>query len=76
MLKVVHETEGSNENAAGGSLLDEIVRDGARAMLATALQAEVTAYVEAHAGEVDQAARHDPRSPRAMIGTCGWPSAG
>src|SRR6266540_42700 len=34
MLKVVHHTSVSNENAAGGSLLDEIVRDGARAMLA------------------------------------------
>jgi transposase-like protein len=38
---------------AGGSLLDEIVRDGARQMLAAALQAEVAAYVEAHAGELD-----------------------
>ena len=40
--------------AAGGSLLDEIVRDGARAMLAAALQAEVAAYIDAHAGEVDE----------------------
>lgn len=31
--------------AAGGSLLDEIVRDGARQMVAAALQAEVAAYV-------------------------------
>ena len=29
------------------SLLDEIVRDGARQMLAAALQAEVAAYVDA-----------------------------
>jgi hypothetical protein len=28
------------------SLLDEVVRDGARQMLAAALQAEVAAYVE------------------------------
>lgn len=34
MLKVVHGAEASNENAEGASLLDEIVRDGARAMLA------------------------------------------
>ena len=34
----------------GGSLLDELVRDGARQMLAAALQAEVAAYVEAFAG--------------------------
>ncbi|WP_237073035.1 IS256-like element IS666 family transposase, partial [Mycobacterium avium] len=36
------------------SLLDEIVRDGARQMLAAALAAEVAAYIDAHAGEVDE----------------------
>src|SRR4051794_2403466 len=51
MLKVVQEA--SEPNAAGGSLLDEIVRDGARQMLAAALRAEVAAYVDAHAYEVD-----------------------
>jgi transposase-like protein len=40
-------------SAAGGSLIDEIVRDGARRMLAAALEAEVAAYIAAHAGEVD-----------------------
>ena len=36
MLPVVHDTEASAEDdAAGGSLLDRIVRDGARQMLAT-----------------------------------------
>ncbi len=55
MLKVVHDADASNENGmAGGSLLDDIVRDGARAMLAAALRAEVAAYIDAHAGEVDQ----------------------
>src|SRR3954469_14737414 len=39
---------------AGGSLIDEIVRDGARRMLAAALEAEVAAYIAAHA---DQARR-------------------
>ena len=34
-------------------MLDEIVRDGARAMLAAALQAEVAAYIDAHAGQLD-----------------------
>ncbi len=54
MLKVVHDADASNENGtAGGSLLDEIVREGARAMLAAALRAEVAAYIDAHAGEVD-----------------------
>jgi putative transposase len=51
MLKVVQDPV--EANSAGGSLLDEIVRDGARQMLAAALQAEVAGYVEAHRGEVD-----------------------
>jgi transposase-like protein len=51
MLKVVQDP--STPNSAGGSLLDEIVRDGARQMLAAALLAEVAAYVDANAGEVD-----------------------
>ena len=56
MLKVVHDADVSNQNgAAGGSLLDEIVRDGARAMLAAALAAEVAAYIDAHADAVDEA---------------------
>ena len=55
MLKVVHDADASNENGtAGGSLLDEIVREGARAMLAAALRAEVAAYIDANASEVDQ----------------------
>src|SRR5687768_15757261 len=55
MLKVVHDAEASNENrAAGGSLLDEIVRDGARQMLAAALRAEVAAYIDAHADQLDE----------------------
>ena len=56
MLKVVPDAEASKENttgSAGGSLLDAIVRDGARQMLATALQAEVGAYVEAFADQLD-----------------------
>ena len=53
MLKVVQEENESNESA-GGSLLDEIVRDGARQMLAAALQAEVAAYIDAHAEHLDE----------------------
>ncbi len=56
MLKVVHDDEASNESRRWRSLLDEIVRDGARQMLAAALQAEVAAYIEAFADEVDEAA--------------------
>jgi transposase-like protein len=62
MLKVVHAE--SEPNATGGvggslvsSLLDEIVRDGARQMLAAALRAEVAAYIEAHRDEVDEHGR-------------------
>ena len=51
MLKVVQDP--SEPNSAGGSMLDEIVRDGARQMLAAALQAEVAAYVDAHRDQVD-----------------------
>ena len=57
MLKVAQDAEASNENTASSSLLDEIVRNGARQMLATVLQAEVIAYVEAFADEVDEHGR-------------------
>jgi len=78
MLKVVHEE--SEPSATGGStatsLLDEIVRDGARQMLAAALQAEVAAYIEAHVGEVDEHRRrlvvrngcHEPREVMTAAG--------
>jgi putative transposase len=56
MLKVVHEESEPNTTSAtrGSSLLDEIVRDGARQMLAAALRAEVAAYVDAHRDQVDE----------------------
>ena len=79
MLKVVHEEDESNAHApaaVGGSLLDELVRDGARAMLAAALQAEVAAYVEAFAHEVDEEGHrlvvrngsHEPREVSTAAG--------
>ena len=77
MLTVVHDQESSNENAtAGGSLLDEIVRDGARAMLAAALQAEVAAYIDAHLREVDEAGhrlvlRNGFHQPREVVTAAG-----
>jgi putative transposase len=55
VLTVVNDEAGGV--SAGGSILDEIAREGARAMLAAALRAEVAAYVEAHAHEVDQDGR-------------------
>jgi transposase-like protein len=41
----------------GGSLIDEIVRDGARRMLAAALEAEVAAYIAGHADELNAEGR-------------------
>jgi transposase-like protein len=41
----------------GGSLIDEIVREGARRMLAAALEAEVAAYIAAYAEELDDNGR-------------------
>ena len=59
MLTVVHDSESVQRKDAGAvrSLLDEIVRDGARQMLAAALAAEVAAYIDAHADEVDEHGR-------------------
>jgi hypothetical protein len=47
----------SESAKTGGSLIDEIVRDGARRMLAAALEAEVAAYIAAHAAELDEQGR-------------------
>ncbi|MFC8851427.1 MULTISPECIES: IS256 family transposase [unclassified Micromonospora] len=62
MLTVVNPEEPtpavvSEPVVSGGSLIDEIVRDGARRMLAAALEAEVAAYVAAYAGELDEQGR-------------------
>jgi putative transposase len=51
MLKVVAD-EAAREDLAPG--LDEIVREGARRMLAAALEDEVAAYIAAFAGERDE----------------------
>jgi transposase-like protein len=48
MLKVVADGAAREDLAAG---LDEIVREGARRMLAVALEEEVAAYIAAHVGE-------------------------
>jgi len=79
VLKVVEEESESNAHApaaVGWSLLDEIVRDGARQMLAVALQAEVAAYVEDHAEQLDENGRrlvvrnghHQPREVATAAG--------
>src|SRR5512143_3760505 len=58
MLTVVHDSGSSNEDAgASRSLLDEIVCDGARQMLAAALAAEVAAYVDQFVDQLDDDGR-------------------
>ena len=55
MLKVVGSQHVAKQPpAAAGSLLDELVRDGARQMLAAALQAEVAAYIDQFADVLDE----------------------
>jgi transposase-like protein len=56
MLTVVP-GEGSGHEGRCPSLIDEILREGARRMLAEALQAEVDAYIAAHAAERDEDGR-------------------
>jgi len=51
MLKVVADGAAREDLAAS---LDEIVREGARRMLAAALEEEVAAYIAAHAAERDE----------------------
>ncbi|MER7900712.1 IS256 family transposase [Streptomyces sp. NPDC096046] len=73
MLSVVTE-DGSTPN---GSLIDEIVREGARRMLAAALEAEVNAYIADLADQRDDDGRrlvvrngyHQPRKVTTAAGT-------
>ena len=77
MLKVVQRGEESDGGTAGfRSFIDEIVRDGARKMLAAALQAEVAAYVEQFADQVDEdgrrlVVRNGYHQPRTVVTSAG-----
>ncbi len=56
--------------------MDELAREGARRMLAAALQAEVAAYVDAHIGEVDErghrlVVRNGSHAPRQVATAAG-----
>jgi transposase-like protein len=58
------------------SLIDQIVREGARRMLAEALQAEVDAYIAAYAGERDEhghrlVVRNGSHQPREVLTSAG-----
>ena len=77
MLTVV---PGDGSGHAGGkdgsSLIDEIVREGARRMLAGALQAEVDAYIAAHAAERGEnghrmVVRNGSHQPREVLTSAG-----
>jgi transposase-like protein len=73
MLTVVPDPSSSDNDrpttGTSSSLIDEIVREGARRMLAEALQAEVSAYIAAFTSERDEHGRrlvvrngyHEPR---------------
>jgi transposase-like protein len=63
------EADDAGQSGGSSSLIDQIVREGARRMLAEALQAEVDAYIAQLVGERDEAGRrlvvrngsHQPR---------------
>jgi hypothetical protein len=76
VLTVVQEGSSGEEPGRPGSLIDEIVREGARRMLAEALRAEVDAYVAAFAGERDEngrrlVVRNGYREPREVLTSAG-----
>jgi transposase-like protein len=78
MLTVVPGEGSGHDDGKGASpsLIDEIVREGARRMLAGALQAEVDAYIAAHAAERDGngrrlVVRNGYHQPREMLTSAG-----
>src|SRR5512135_1460743 len=78
MLTVVPGDSSGEEGGKDGSpsLIDEIVREGARRMLAGALQAEVEAYIAAHAAERDEngrrlVVRNGSHQPREVLTSAG-----
>jgi transposase-like protein len=82
MLSVVpEESDGRDDQVGEGgadglSLIDEIVREGARRMLAEALQAEVDAYVARFAEERDEqgrrlVVRNGSHAPREVLTSAG-----
>jgi transposase-like protein len=77
MLTVVPDPAGGDDRSAGSSsLIDELAREGARRMLAEALQAEVDAYVAQFAGERDErgrrlVVRNGSHQPREVLTSAG-----
>ena len=80
MLSVVPGPAGGDDGAACGSfassVIDELVREGARRMLAEALQAEVDAYIARFSGERDEhghrlVVRNGHHAPREVVTSAG-----
>jgi transposase-like protein len=80
MLTVVSDSADGDRQAgsaaSSASLIDEIVREGARRMLAEALQAEVDAYIARFAGEWDEhgrrlVVRNGSHQPREVLTSAG-----
>lgn len=72
MLSVVN----ADGSIASGSLIDEIVREGARRMLAAALEAEVNQYIAELAAETDErgrrlVVRNGHHRPRTVVTAAG-----
>jgi transposase-like protein len=69
-------TEDPDRAGNGRSVIDELVREGARRMLAEALQAEVDAYIVRHLGERDTdgrrlVVRNGSHQPREVLTSAG-----
>src|SRR6266571_4587704 len=77
MLTVVPDVAGAlPADGQPSSLIDQIVRDGARQMLAAALQAEVAAYIDQFAGLRDEGGRrmvvrNGAAGPRTVLTSAG-----
>jgi transposase-like protein len=78
MLTVAPDPPAGDDRPADGSssLIDEIVREGARRLLAEALQAEVDAYITRFAAERDENGHHlvvrnGSREPREVLTSAG-----
>ncbi|WP_226358202.1 IS256 family transposase [Pseudonocardia sp. ICBG601] len=77
MLTVVPGAADTDEpRRGGGSLIDDLVREGARRMLAEALQAEVDDYIARHAEERDEhgrrlVVRNGTHQPREVLTSAG-----
>jgi transposase-like protein len=76
VLTVVPGTDGPDDARGGASLIDEIVREGARRMLAEALQAEVDDYIARFSAERDEdgrrlVVRNGSHQPRQVLTSAG-----